>query len=687
MKYLSVAIALALLPLVPVPVAGAQGAHLLTDDRGDAQFSSGVGPSVPVSSSSAWDAVDLLWMDLTEDSDAYLMTLAVASETGPSGGEYDIAWTWHDVEYLLFAQRGNPTFGSFTSAMLLADDGGGFQRIAPIPMTVDTSKATMSFTVPKVYVLDGAKHAPNRGDEITNIHVRAVQSDFRFRLQGDTPVGSIVDYMPNSGEGAKFASTLGDLAQGHLALRTADRVRVSNGGATTFIFQATLHDNATYEDEVKLSLTDVPPDWNASVQSPIRVSPNGEKEITILVSVPFAHVHGGFSSFNLTAASARDSGSIATLRFGVLHTPIPQPAGHHSEIYLHGRNQNGGAFATAFPYATGTMNTDAKHDGDVDVDPTGFSNGNNNGRSWSIPLDPGLKIGVDFDLNRTGTLEGAISGKAQGTGNVSTKLYLVRERGADNQSQRAANDQGILLADARGVRVTLDPQKPAPFKVTLTPTPQSDYVPYARGQNLVLLIHLSEDSPNLCCFGGVGELLSVKDFKMALPLNEYNDQLSGVADASSSLDLKALGPVEKAGRPASIMTYQFDLVNGGNAPATVQLDIAGNDAKFGSIVPSGRVDLAPRESHRVTLAVHIPGDAPEGQDLEVLVFAHARDDPSKMSIARTKTIVSKGANATDDETSVLLAARDAEQKTPGFEVGVLGAAAAGAAILLRSRRK
>ena len=134
------------------------------------------------------------------------------------------------------------------------------------------------------------------------------------------------------------------------------------------------------------------------------------------------------------------------------------------------------------------------------------------------------------------------------------------------------------------------------------------------------------------------------------------------------------------------MTYQFDLVNGASGDAVVQLDVAGNDAKLGTLVPSGRVQLGPHETHRVTLAVHVPGDAAEGQELDVLVFAHAQDDPSKMAIARTKTVVTKGANATDDETSVLIAARDSENKSPGFEVVLLGAAVAGVALVSRRRR-
>src|SRR5207237_10261962 len=136
-----------------------------------------------------------------------------------------------------------------------------------------------------------------------NVHAYAIGTTFDFSPTGGAPAGSVVDFMPNSGEGPKFTSVLGDIAQGHLALHTDDRVRVSNGGATTFIFQATVRNGASYADDVDLAVTDLPPAWNATVQTPVRVPADGEKPVTVLVSVPFAHVHGGFSSFNLTATT------------------------------------------------------------------------------------------------------------------------------------------------------------------------------------------------------------------------------------------------------------------------------------------------------------------------------------------------------------------------------------------------
>ena len=680
--------AVLLLPLAPLAPADAQAAHLLTDEKGDTVLGSGVGPSVPISGNAAADGADLLSLDLMEEEDAFTFVLAVASMSDQSGGEYAIEFSWRDVDYAIFAFRSNPTFGDFQQATLYASDGSGFERVATLPMTVDASKATATIGVQKVFVLDGAKRAPGRGDAIRNVHVTAEQTTFgSFSFTGGPGAASVVDYMPNEGDGPNYGFHLGDIMVGHLSITTPDRIRVSNGGATTFVFQASVRNNASYEDEVDLKLADLPDGWNGTVQSPLRIPAGSERSVAMLVSVPFAHQHGGYSSFNLTTVSKKDAGSHASMRFGVLHTPIPQPAGHHSEMYLHGQNANGGLFATTFPFGVGYFNTESKHDDDIDVQPNGFG-GSGGGKTWTLPLNPGLRIGIDMDLNRTGTLEGSVLSHQTGTGSLSARLYLVRERGAANQSERAGNDQGILLAEAKAIKVTFDLQQPTPFKMSVVPLPDADYIPSQRGQNLVLVLRMTEDQPSPCCITGANApALVSKDFKMVLPLNEYNDQISGTPDVASGLDIRAEGPLEKAGRPGSIMTYQFTLVNGAPAETVVELDVAGNEAKYGTLVPQGRTTLGPHESRRVTLAVHIPGDAAVGKDLEVLVFAHAQDDPSKMAIARTKTTVTTGANATDDETSVLLAAREAEHKSPGPGAALLLVGAAAAVAMLGRRKR
>jgi hypothetical protein len=678
MRVASVLAVLLLASLVPHPAsAQAPAGHLLTDPKGDVVFDPGApgAPAVPLSAGDQSDSADLLALDLVESADAFDLAVQVATIKGNAGFDLTIHWTWRDYEYVVEASRSNPAFGTFQFASLTRLGAEGRERVAALDMTIDAEKGVATITVPKVYVLDGQNRAPGQGDAITAISVVAEETTFSFSIEGSHPA-SLRDAMPNEGDGASFAFAVGDFAQGHIKLTAPERMRVSNGGATTFVFQTILANNGSSEEEVALSIQNLPEGWNGTVQSPVRVPAHGEKTIAVLASVPFEHKHGGFDSFNVTAQSNRDPGSRAVVRLGVLHTPIPQPAGHHSELYLHARAQNGGPFATVFPFNEGFMNTEAAHDNDADaMTPNQFS-----GSGWSIPLNPGLQMGIDFDVEKTGTLTGSIMGRGNGEASISAKLLLYHASADEN-----GRDRGVLLAAAKAATIALDLQKPTTFALTLTPTPDADYVPYAKDQNLVLQITLKSDTPDLCCFGGnTGPALSTKDFKMALPLNEYHDQLSGVADVASALDLVAEGPVEKLGRPGAIMTYAFTLKNGAAHETRVDLDLAGNDANLATLVPSGSVKLDAGETRKVTLAVHIPGDAPEGQEIEALVFAHARDDPSVMAIARTKTTVTLGSGAGDDETDILVQARDAQKDTPAPGLALLAGAAV-VALALRRR--
>lgn len=674
-----------LLPLVPLPAASAQTVgtmHLLTDEKGDTVLESGVpgAPPTPFAVNGQTDGTDLIALDVTEQDDSFSLVLTVAGLKGQFGSNSLTTFDWRDVQYSVSTFYQSGQFGSFSQSVLYRADENGVERAGILNLTVDVEKATLTSIVPKVYLLDGQKRTPSLGDALTDVKVTAESTSFRFSITGERPA-SVHDAMPNSGDGAKLVFGHGDAQSGHVFLRTADRVRVSNGGATTFVFQADVINNGSTEDDIKLAVGELPEGWNATVQSPLKLGANQQKSLAILVSVPFAHAHGGYSSFNLTATSSRDPNSRASLRLGVLHTPIPQPAGHHGELYLHAMNLNSGLFSQVFPFTGAYFNTESTHTNEPEgVNPNNF----NSGSGWRLPLNPSLQIGVDFDINRTGLLEGSINVRSQGTGSVSAKLLLMKA------SDKGGNgDSATVLAEGKGQKLTYDLQKPSPFKIVLVPTPESDYIPYAKGQNLLLIISMKDDGfpgSGFCCFGGqTGPVLNVKDFKMTLPLNEYNDQLTGFADVASALDIKADGPVVKTGRPGNVMTYAFDLVNGGSTPMEVKLDVAGNDAKAGTLVPRGTLSLPPHGTQRVTLGVSIPFESAEGQELEVLVFAHAQDDPSKMAIARTHTLVSKGASAGDDEAQVLQAAREKQNTTPG--PGALIALAALGALAVGLRRK
>ncbi|HUR70051.1 MAG TPA: hypothetical protein VM370_12470 [Candidatus Thermoplasmatota archaeon] len=672
--------ALLLSSVFALPAASAKA--FADDPQGDVTTEIFGAPAVPGSAPGA-DAADLLAMEVQEDAEKLVFVVQVTKlEQQYSFAQYQIHFSWQKTDYTVAIDRqvAQGVIEDDSSARLYSDDEeNGFDSLAQLEHTMDVAKGTITVQVPKAYILSDKGKFPLLGDELKDVYVEAASHATLFSFTADS-----YDRMPDSGE-LKYPFLFGDLAAGHIRLDADERVRVSNGGATTFVYRVTVSNKGEVDDSVDLSVHDLPPEWNATVQTPLRIPGGAERSVAVLVSVPFAHEHGGFSSFNLTATSQRDAASAASVRMGVLHTPIPQPAGHHSELYLHAENFNAGIFGDVFPFTQSSMNTESVHDADA---PEAGANFNGDGLGWAIPLTPGLRMGMDFDLERTGTIAGAIIGhQAQGTGSLSGTLYLVQQSGEGSIDW----SEGVVLGETDAQDLTFDLNTPQPFSLTLTPTEDADYIPYARGQNLVLLLTLDsgEGAGNFCCLPGTTPGLTTADFKMTLPLNEYHDKLNGLAEAGDMLEIKAGGPVEKTGLPGTTMTYAFTLVNHGASEETIDLDLAGTDALLGTLVPNGAVTLGSKETRELTLAVNIPTGKNDGEELEVLIFAHAQEDPSKSAIARTKTVIGKPGSGelAADETGVLLAAQEREEKDSPGPGALVALAGIGAALLLARRKK
>ena len=668
-----------LLALLVPPPAHAAGGALLEDAAGDSQLAAeAAGLPLPGQAGAGGDFAanaDVLSLTVAETEDDFILTVALASLKGEPAASYQRVWfTWSNQDFVV-------TLGTFSSATLgargqsswlYAVDGDEWDAIAGLAITVDADKGTLSTSVPKVYVMDGKDRNPGRGDSLTGIRVDSRGFSVNMGLLQTTWVDAMPD---DEGASATFTFQMGDYSTGTLRLSSPERVRVSNGGSTTFVFLAELANTAEAAQEFELALADLPEGWNASVQSPVKVPGKESRTVAILASVPFGHTHGGYDAFNLTVTGKTDPASGGRMRFGVLHTPIPQPAGHHADLYLHAAPRSSNPINDAFnhvePYGRGYMNTVSERT--AEEAPFASVNWYDGNPGWYVPLSPGLRMGLDFDVEKTGSLVGTFENMPQGDVEITAELWLFRPDGED-----------VLLAEAEPVTLTAEARAPLPFSLTLTPTEDADYVPHQPEQYLSLVIEYDHEMDRWIG-GPMDPRLLTDGFKLSLPLNEYHDKLTGVADAAAVLDLKAEGPVEKAGRPGTIVTYVFELVNGGSTDDRFEVDLAGADNRHAQVIPRGAVALAAKETKRVTVAVSIPSDAKEGEELEVLLFAHGVDDPSKTAIARTKTRVSLGSDAVDDESAVLIAARDAERGAPGPGLALVALAGAGAALLARRR--
>lgn len=643
----------------------AQAEPLMTDPQGDATATlAGQAAPAPLPDNPQTANADLLSLESTETLTDFVLTLQLASlASPPPRALYAIDFTWDDAAYRIAIERIAAAGGAATSrASLLLGADGDYAPVSTLSHEVDATAGTMAITLPKALIVSLEGHAPVVGESLTGIRASSLVH------MGDGADAVLVqDVMPDSGAGT-ITLIEGGESTGHLIFEVSDPVRVSNGGATTFVFQAHLQNAHDQDDTASLAIQNLPEGWNARLQSVQQVPANGEKPITAIVSVPFAHEHGGFSGFDVVATSGLDASARASVRFGVLHTPVPMPAGHHGELYLHATQAGASPTQAATPQTPPFMNTLGDHTDDApEATPTSMDS---NGVDWRIPLGPQLAMGLDFDLNRTGTLDLSVIGRASGEATLTARLVLTR-----------GEEETVLLAEAPPMRLALDIQEPTPASLTLTPTPESDYVPYSPGQNLELILGLEFQTAAL---PANQPTLPVEAFKLALPLNEYHDKPQNHDEDESTLQLVEQGPIEKTARPGTVAAYVFTLKNAGAATERIVLEAAGNDHALATIAPEGTIQLAAGETRQVTLGVAVPDGSQSGERLDVVLLARSDQDPSNLAIAHTTTLVNKGA-ATADERAIVEAAQNEGKDTPGPGLVALVAAVAFLAIFRRRR--
>ena len=161
-----------------------------------------------------------------------------------------------------------------------------------------------------------------------------------------------------------------------------------------FLFEFTV-DEPGGAGELDISIEDAPDRWKTAVPLASPDVRNGTARIPVLVAVPFNHQHEGLESAILKVQSGR---SVARVPFGLFYPPIPQPAGHHSMLWLHSQQRDPTTLGGHYVFMN-TLEDDPDDDG-TPVASRGVALRNPPeiaviGR-WEIPLDPRLGVGLAF---------------------------------------------------------------------------------------------------------------------------------------------------------------------------------------------------------------------------------------------------------------------------------------------------
>ncbi|MEA3137279.1 MAG: hypothetical protein QOC71_1560 [Thermoplasmata archaeon] len=721
-----VVLALALAFLLVLPSAPAQstseGAALLEDGGDDLVIvANGVPSPAPAGQ---FGPADLLGLAIEESRLEFVLRLSVADLQPDAEGpllqstNYVIDFRHNDVVYRVYAFRSMLTEVNYFASLATAGSAPFTDIIAELPITYDVPTATIAVTVSRDLLVDTQGSAPFPGRSLTGFHVRSasfIDSQQDSQDLGPAsipfPTFSITDSMPDTGNGTlDWAIRFGVGQTGAIRLASAVPTRASNGEATTFLFEVNATNSGPTQRFV-LGTTGVPSTWHVELPSEsIEIYEHDTVHVPVLVSTPFAHEHGKLQSFVFEAKGSANGDDVGRVQLGVRYTQPPQPAGHHSTVYLHTAPAQGEeSLNTALGAAFGQefkelyFNTQAPAD---DPNDRGIPVGGQFNRIdpgpppqmtyvWRIPLSPGLEMGMDFDLAAVGTVNVAVDSLLPLPGAVLTgRLVHSVPDGTDDCSESCTiedfyfgyGEHTTVATIGPGPAVEVPPNAVGvAVGAPITALAAGDYLPFQAGAGLGLELSLTftrvdpifgpHDAPKLS--GG----------EAVLPLLEYHDPVDQVFSSLAGLMIVVSGEAERLVNPGETLLFDLGLMNHGTEAASYDLELSGGNKGWAFIVGDAHVTVRPGETRQLGIAVTAPAGAADGELADLVFAAVDAKDPTARTLARLVAIVDTDMDHIDDASRVPgLQDRLTSKDSPAPTGAVLLASLAAIAIALRRRR-
>lgn len=500
-------------------LASASAVEIVSDPIGDVILGS-YDNNVP--SVYPWPAVDLTAISMGEDADNFYWTVTIAGPPAPGNGNCadsgDLRTFFRYGEARYHVQQGldlncNP-YGMFWETY-----GGDFSRRFIATLDVEIVDNDITVTIPKLLVLDEGGAPPIEGRWLTHVRGRSFNMASLGGPDITDPFGGgegdllvVNDDIPDNVEDAGSYQIMsgGTFYGGDIRLLSERPFRASNGGEGVYIYAMTL-ENRGAASTFDLALLNTPDQWRIAGPTSFELDADETFEFQLGIEVPFRHQHGGTDA--VTVRVTNDE-SWAEMDIGISYLTVPQPAGHHPEVYLH--LSGPGGFAPFGGGGTFTMNTTIPEftrpvSGASDDGPTGST------MTWHVCLEGDLKLGLNF-TKELGALTASLSSQQPVTGAFSGKLMHLGAGVPLQFCHPSAFGSRITtdLATIDAVDVSVSAQTP----VITTITPLATLIPYEAGSTLYVALDFAHDSANIAT---LGQTVITEGAKLILPLGEYRE--------------------------------------------------------------------------------------------------------------------------------------------------------------------
>jgi hypothetical protein len=646
---------LLLLAAAVLPSASAQAdpapgyTRLLTDPPGDHE-ASGQGPL-----NARFAGTDLLALDVNETGQSYVFVLDVGSLEGQDT----------ELEYIgyeaYFEAKGSAygievgfygSDGEVYAALMQRENGTRFYRyVDSLPVMVDRAASVFTVTVPSMWIAAPDGSPLLRGEALTGFYAQSINTYGQIARTLTQGAASIQDRMPDTEVGTVAFPVRGSGQQAGTVVATSPQpVRVSNGEATTILFQAEVKNAAERPDTIELANGPLPAGWVVTFpQKTVRLEAGESIDVPILVTIPFSHEHGVLATFDVHFESRSDPLSHATLQYGVRYTKVPQPAGHHDTVWLHELD--------------GNFFINAQEEEEVPPDEAGgsgfgggcsfSSGGGESGSSEMIMLVPDLDLGIDVDMAGKGLATLNIHSETPVLGSTSVGGYFVVWYGNDRPSSCLFETppQAIAMIQ-RSEPLTLDADETVTIELEILPLAYGDFLPYGPDIQMALLFaFFHEDggaSQPICCFD-VSNPTLVAGSSFKLPLKEYHDPVDDYFSTLSGIDLYANGDQQRLVNPGKTAVFRLTAENVGTQAGTFGLELTGSNAEWARLLGDTSVQLAGGEKRELAVAISPPDGAFDGDLADVTLHAVNKGDDNVRSLIRLLAEVDTDGDHPDDE--------------------------------------
>jgi hypothetical protein len=542
------------------------------DAEGDLQYDD---ESLRGSYGDGEDAVDILRVDVGPDSPTTIpikVTFLASQEyhAGDPTSEQqltarrsEVFLSHANIEYVV-----QENFGCGGFALFQQNDDETLRRVGCIETEFDDVNNEIVHHIPKMSITSATGLPVSFGQQISNIQVYAEKTqpvpnctpgDDGISVGCDYTGGpAVFDWAPNV-DGLEFTLASGGKSSENpqFTAHTNETLRATNGVAGTFLFPINLENPGDEPVQLTVSASNVWDGTEVLAQRTISLASGEQLVENVYLRILFGHVHG--ETKWLTIRFASNDGEWQEINLGMHWLTIPQPAGHHPNLYFHSISQTTEEQAASngilFGYAW--MNTldidDLAGADDVPVASRGNSFGTSSGgepaysNRWAVPLSPGLQLGLNFTTFGNHSFAGTVEQMAPGANVEVTAGLAICQRTDSAEATSGGNSAGSSDYGCRSSKIwevargesshVVDSAGRLAFELNLAAIPGQELVQYHGENNLVLRLKTYQIAVPAGA-GNEGPRLVPSETELLLAIGEYNEGEESI-DGAQALGGKA----------------------------------------------------------------------------------------------------------------------------------------------------